>query len=341
MTNPEQMPPVPTLELDGIDISLTAGGRRVPLVRGVSLRVHSGETLGLVGESGSGKTMTLRAAMGLLPRGVELSAGSVRVAGQDMTGADERRWGRVRGTSIAMIFQDAMTALNPVMPVGRQISEAVRRTGVSASQASRAAEDLLGQVGIPQPRRRARAYPHELSGGLRQRVDIAIALGGDPDIVLCDEPTTALDVTVQDQVLALLQRLIDERGLSLLYVSHDLAVVAQLCHTTAVMYAGEIIEIGPTVSIVNEPRHPYTAALIGAVPDPGRRRSRLQTIPGAIPDPLRREPGCAFAPRCHLARSACTETPTRLQRVGDKAHFSSCLFANDIDDFAMGSGATR
>jgi len=290
----------------------------VHAVDGVSFDVEPGEAFGLVGESGSGKTVTLRALVGLLPRGAKLTGGTIEISGVEVTAADEDTQRELRGTTVSMIFQEPMTALNPVMRVGDQIAEEPQvRLGMSRSAARARAVELMGLVGIPDPRRRALAYPHELSGGLRQRVMIAIALSGEPKVVLCDEPTTALDVTIQDQILKLLRKLQHELDVSLVFVSHDLAVIAQTCRRLAVMYAGQVVESGPVEHVFREPRHPYTLGLLRAVPDFEIVRERLDSIPGSPPDLAAPPPGCRFHPRCRFVQEDCFSSPVELEQLGD------------------------
>jgi oligopeptide/dipeptide ABC transporter ATP-binding protein len=316
------------LEVSDLTVQVRRGHQLFRAVDGVSLVLPDGASLGLVGESGSGKSMTLRAIMGLLPRAARVQAGTVRVAGElteprgrhtALRSAADRRRQR-----LAMIFQDPLAALDPVMTVGAQVAEAPRRAGgLSARAARERALDLLRLTGIPDPVRRYASYPHELSGGLRQRVMIAVALSSDPAVLLCDEPTTALDVTIQAQILALLQDLRDTQGLGLVFVTHDLAVVGQICDELAVMYAGRIVETGPAEAVLSAPRHPYTAALLASAIDvdstgaDGSGERRLpRAIPGAVPDPLRLPPGCPFQPRCPFAQPDCAEGPVPLRDVG-------------------------
>jgi len=288
----------------------------VHAVDGVSFDVEPGEALGLVGESGSGKTVTLRALVGLLPRGAKLTGGTIEIDGVDATAADGDTQRELRGTTVSMIFQEPMTALNPVMRVGDQIAEEpLVRLGMSRRDARTRAVELMALVGIPDPRRRALAYPHELSGGLRQRVMIAIALSGDPKVVLCDEPTTALDVTIQDQILKLLRRLQHELDVSLVFVSHDLAVIAQTCRRLAVMYAGQVVESGSVAEVFREPRHPYTLGLLRAVPDFEIVRERLDSIPGSPPDLAALPAGCRFHPRCPFVQEDCLASPVELEEL--------------------------
>jgi oligopeptide/dipeptide ABC transporter ATP-binding protein len=298
-----------------VEFPLARGTLRA--VDGVSFDVHQGEALGLVGESGSGKTMALRALVGLLPRTARITGGSIELAGQELVSASESRLRSVRGRLVSMIFQEPMTALNPVMPVGEQIAEApLVRLGLGRRDARQQALDLMRRVGIPDPVRRYEAYPHELSGGMRQRVMIAIALSAGPSLILCDEPTTALDVTVQDQILKLLRGLQEDLDVALVFVSHDLAVIAQTCSRVAVMYAGQLVEDGEVASVFSEPRHPYTLGLLRAVPDFDVVRESLSSIPGAPPDLASLPQGCRFHPRCAFVRESCVTAPVPLISLG-------------------------
>jgi oligopeptide/dipeptide ABC transporter ATP-binding protein len=307
----------PLLEVRDLRVELALGRGVVHAVRGASFDVAPGEALGLVGESGSGKTMALRAIVGLLPRRGAVTGGSIAFDGEDLGEAGADRLREIRGRSIAMVFQEPMTALNPVMRVGEQIAEMPRvRLGKSRPQAHDRALELMRLVGIPDPPRRARAYPHELSGGLRQRVMIAIALSADPRLLLCDEPTTALDVTIQDQILKLLSSLRDQLGVALVFVSHDLAVIAQTCQRVAVMYGGQVVETGSVDTVFREPRHPYTLSLLRAVPDYDLVRERLATIPGAPPDLQHPPAGCPFHPRCPFAQDDCRSGDFPLREAG-------------------------
>jgi peptide/nickel transport system ATP-binding protein/oligopeptide transport system ATP-binding protein len=306
----------------------------VRAVDGVSFDVEPGEALGLVGESGSGKTVTLRALVGLLPRGAKMTGGTIEVDGVDLTTADEDTQRELRGTTVSMIFQEPMTSLNPVMRVGDQIAEEpLVRLGMSRGAAKARALELMSLVGIPDPKRRAEAYPHELSGGLRQRIMIAIALSGDPKLVLCDEPTTALDVTIQDQILKLLRQLQRELDVSLVFVSHDLAVIAQTCRRLAVMYAGQVVESGPVAEVFREPRHPYTLGLLRAVPDFEIVRDKLASIPGAPPDLASPPPGCRFHPRCPFVQEDCIANAVPLIEVGEHRE-ARCLYHERVAEDA-------
>jgi oligopeptide/dipeptide ABC transporter ATP-binding protein len=310
----------PLLDVRDLRVELALGHGVVHPVRGASFDVAPGEALGLVGESGSGKTMALRAIVGLLPRRGAVTGGSIAFDGEDLGAAGADRVREIRGRSIAMVFQEPMTALNPVMRVGDQIAEMPRvRLGKSRPQAYDRALELMRLVGIPDPVRRARAYPHELSGGLRQRVMIAIALSADPRLLLCDEPTTALDVTIQDQILKLLSSLRDQLGVALVFVSHDLAVIAQTCQRVAVMYGGQVVETGSVDTVFREPRHPYTLSLLRSVPDYDLVRERLANIPGAPPDLEHPPAGCPFHPRCPFAQDDCRSGDFPLRDM-DPAH---------------------
>jgi oligopeptide/dipeptide ABC transporter ATP-binding protein len=310
-----------------VEFPLARGTLRA--VDGLSFDVHQGEALGLVGESGSGKTMALRALVGLLPRTARIAGGSIELAGQELVGAGESRLRGVRGRDVSMIFQEPMTALNPVMAVGEQIAEAPQvRLGLGRRDARERALDLMRRVGIPDPVRRYASYPHELSGGMRQRVMIAIALSAGPRLILCDEPTTALDVTVQDQILKLLRALQEDLDVALVFVSHDLAVIAQTCSRVAVMYAGQLVEDGEVVSVFSEPRHPYTLGLLRAVPDFDVVRETLSSIPGSPPDLASPPQGCRFHPRCAFVREDCIAAPVPLIALGEGRN-ARCLYHED------------
>lgn len=322
------------LQVDGLTVGVRHGSAPTILVNGVTFDVRSGEKYGLVGESGSGKSMTLRSIAGLLPAGVEVLDGVVEFEGENLLAMDAAERRSLMGPKIAMVFQEPMTALNPTMRVGRQIAEGPRRhLGLSHRQAAELAVEMLARTGVPDPARRARSYPHELSGGLRQRVMIAIALSCQPRLVLCDEPTTALDVTVQDQVLRLLSALCDEFGSALTFVTHDLAVISQTCSRMSVMYAGKIMEAGPVRDLYNRPLHPYTEALFRSAPDFDDPQRQLEPIPGLPPTLGAQVVGCPFAPRCRYATEACYQVPKELTPAG-VGRLSAC----DRRDVIFGSG---
>ncbi|PLZ02158.1 dipeptide/oligopeptide/nickel ABC transporter ATP-binding protein [Burkholderia sp. WAC0059] len=311
----------PLLEVEDLSIAFPAGRGRAPAraVDRLSFGIRAGETLALVGESGCGKSTTALALMGLLDRReVDVSATRLRFAGTDLPDLPEASWRRLRGGHIAMIFQDPLAALNPVRTVGRQIGEALKlHQGLSGAAARGATLELLRQVGIPEPARRIDDYPHRLSGGMRQRVLIAMALAGQPRLLIADEPTTALDVTIQAQILTLLATLQQQTGMALLLITHDLGIVGQLAHRVAVMYAGRKIEERAAAGLFDDPRHPYTQRLLEARPRRGGERVRLADIPGAVPAPGSAPRGCAFAPRCAQAQAACREAVPAWQRLGD------------------------
>ena len=306
------------------DLRVAFGG--VPVLHGVSLDVAPGEAVALVGESGCGKSITWLAALGLLPR-TALVSGSVTMGGAELLGADDRTLSAVRGRRVALISQDPGSALNPVHRVGRQIVESLAlHRGLRGASARAEAVRLLTAVGLPDPRRRMDSYPHELSGGQNQRVCIAIALAGQPDLLVADEPTTALDVTIQAQILDLLRQLRQDTGMALVLISHDLAVVADTCERVCVMYAGRVLEDAPAAALFERPAHPYAAGLLGAMPAMDGPRRRLLAIPGAVPSPDALPPGCAFAPRCPLAIGAC-EAGTPALRALDEGRRVACIRA--------------
>jgi oligopeptide/dipeptide ABC transporter ATP-binding protein len=307
----------PLLEIRDLDVRYSVRGGQVHAVRGLDLTVHRGEVAAVVGESGSGKSASMLAALGLLDVNAT-ATGSVRFDGTELLGAAPAVLRGMRGGRIGMIFQDPMTSLNPVLDIRRQIAEAViTHQQVSPRQAEAKAVELLEMVSFPDAVRRSRSYPHELSGGMRQRVMIAMALANDPDILIADEPTTALDVTVQAQILDLLRSLRQSRELAIVLITHDLGVVAGLADSVHVMYAGRIAESGPVVDIFHRPQHPYTSGLLASLPRLDRPDRELTPI-GGIPPRLYEAPvGCAFAPRCQYAIAACTDAEPTLRPVND------------------------
>jgi len=291
----------PLVSIEGLSVAFNG----VPVLRGVDLALGKGEALGLVGESGSGKSVTWLAALGLLPRHARVS-GSVRLDGRELLGAPAAELDRVRGGRVAMIFQDPASALNPVLTIRKQLCEALAlHCDLSGEAVKAEARRLLDIVGIPDAGRRLSAYPHEFSGGQVQRIMIAMALAGNPDLLIADEPTTALDATIQAQILELLSSIRREMSMAMVLISHDLGVVAENCDRVAVMYAGRIIEEAPANQLFADPVHPYAQGLIGALPPLDGPRRRLTAIPGTVPDPANMPDGCAFAPRCALAAEPC------------------------------------
>jgi peptide/nickel transport system ATP-binding protein len=318
------------VELEDLHVSFVSRDDTVRAVNGVTLTLKSGEVLCIIGESGSGKSVTMRALMGLLPAKRTVMTGKVRVAGHDIMTQDERSLGRIRGSIVSMIFQEPMTALDPVYTIGQQIAETVmRHQHVSRRGAMARALELLQLVSVPSPERRLKSYPHELSGGLRQRAVIAIALAGQPSLLLADEPTTALDATVQIQVLILLRKLQNDLGMGLIFVTHDLGVAAQIADNVAVMYAGRIVEYGSARDVLLSPRHPYTSGLLASTILGQARGNDIEAIPGSPPDLRFLPAGCAFAPRCKFALPECDAgQPAPIGLGGD--HLSRCLRANEI-----------
>jgi peptide/nickel transport system ATP-binding protein len=289
----------------------------LPVVDDVSFAIGRGKVLGLVGESGSGKSVTGFSIMGLVDAPGRIEGGQVLLHGQDITQLSELQRRALRGNRIAMIFQDPMATLNPVLRIDAQMMETVQaHRKVSHREAREQAAQTLALMGIPSPHERLLAYPHQLSGGMRQRVAIAIAMLHSPDLIIADEPTTALDVTIQAQILSEVQKLVRERGTSLIWISHDLSVVAGLADEIAVMYAGRIVEQGSVDQVLDNPQHPYTQGLIGSLPSANRRGARLRQIPGMAPQLLNMPAGCAFAPRCSRADGACAVRPALLPVAG-------------------------
>jgi oligopeptide/dipeptide ABC transporter ATP-binding protein len=311
------------LQLNAATVELATPAGWIRPVNEISLRIAEGESLGLVGESGSGKTMLSLALMGLLPQGSRVS-GALQFLGKRLETLPEKEWRGVRGAQIAMIFQEPMTSLNPVMRVGAQIEEAIRahEPALAESAVRNRMLDALRKAAVPEPEERARQYPHQLSGGLRQRAMIAMALAAGPKLLIADEPTTALDVTVQKQILQLLRGLQSELKLGLLFITHDLGVVAQIADRVAVMYAGRIVEEGPVREVLAAPRHPYTQGLLAA--SPKLEREKLTPIAGTVPQLTALPPGCAFEPRCALRKAECALAMPEM-RSASANHKARCL----------------
>jgi oligopeptide/dipeptide ABC transporter ATP-binding protein len=320
----------PLLQIENLRTFFYGDGSVARAVDGVSFSIGSGETIGLVGESGCGKSVTALSVLRLVrPPGRIEPASRILFEGRDLVTLDERNLRAVRGARIAMVFQEPMTALNPVFTVGEQIAEVVRIHGkASRREAWKRAVDMLQIVGIPAPEQRAKEYPHQLSGGMRQRVVIAMALVMNPALVIADEPTTALDVTIQAQILELLQQLQSRFGTSILLITHDLGVVAETVSRVIVMYGGEIVEEAQVKTLFADPHHPYTEGLLAAMPRLGVARERLRTIPGTVPPPTRWPTGCRFHDRCPYAWERCTTEHPPLYQIGS-AHVSRCHLAEE------------
>ena len=307
------------LRIEGLHTEFATRAGVVRAVDGIDLRLNRGEILGLVGESGSGKSVTGFSIIGLIDEPGRISAGRIVFDGQDLVAAGEPALARLRGSRIAMIFQDPMMTLNPVLRIDTQMIEAIRaHADVSRDAAWRRARDALGLVGIPSPEERLRAYPHQFSGGMRQRVVIAIAMLHAPDLIIADEPTTALDVTIQAQILHEMQRLRREREMALIWITHDLSVVAGLADRVAVMYAGRIVEQGSVDEVLDTPEHPYTEGLIGSIPSRHAAGGELAQIPGMMPSPIDIAPGCRFRERCPRATHRCGEDPAPRALAGGR-----------------------
>ena len=320
------------LSVSNLRIVFGSEGLELPAVDDVGFDVAEREVLGIVGESGSGKSVTALSIMGLLPKPpARVTAGSIKFLGEDLLGLGEREMRRVRGPGIGMIFQEPMTSLNPVFPIGDQLMETVRvheRVG-KAAQRERAVA-MLAKVGIAEPERRLRDYPHQLSGGMRQRVMIAMALACNPKLLIADEPTTALDVTIQQQILELLLDLREELGMAIIIITHNMGVVAEMADRVIVMYAGRIVERAPVAELFERPVHPYTRGLLESIPTLADERDRLKTIPGTLPNPAALPPGCRFEPRCQWRIAACATGVPPLEPLRE-GHESACIRQRDLE----------
>ena len=336
---PRDEPGEPLLEVGGLRTWFFTADGVVKAVDGVDLTVQKGEVLGLVGESGSGKSVTFLSVMGLVDQPGRVVDGRITFDGQDLRAASRDQLRALRGSRIAMIFQQPISSLNPAYRVGFQISEVYEvHEGAKREVGWERAQQMLAKVGIPDAKERSRAYPHEISGGQAQRVMIAMALAGNPDLLIADEPTTALDVTIQAQILDLMREIQAEVGMAIVLITHDLGIVAELCDRVAVMYAGQIVEEATTRTLFRDPRHPYTQGLIGSVPVIGQRRDRLDVIPGRVPNLVDLPGGCRFAPRCRareeLGLTRCTEALPALVEVAP-GHKVRCFIHSDAEEEAV------
>ena len=319
------------LELRGLTTAFQTARGEISAIEDISFDLNAGEILGIVGESGSGKSVTALTIMGLLPEPpARIAAGSVRFAGEELTTASPNRMEKIRGAGISMVFQEPMTSLNPVFTIGEQIMETLRaHERMSASAQRERAIEMLDRVGIASATKRLNDYPHQLSGGQRQRVMIAMSLACRPKLLIADEPTTALDVTIQAQVLDLLMDLRDELGMAIMIITHNMGVIAEVADRVLVMYAGRIVEQSPVADLFDAPQHPYTKGLLACVPTLQQDRHRLIAIPGSLPEPARRPPGCRFAPRCSYRIEACrTAIPPLVMQREDRA--VACIRADEL-----------
>jgi oligopeptide/dipeptide ABC transporter ATP-binding protein len=321
----ESAPLDPVLETEGLEVSFPGGRQRFNVVDGMSFAIRSGRTVGMVGESGSGKSMTALAILGLVPPPGHITAGRILHHGKDLAAAPEAELRALRGNAISMIFQEPMTALNPVMTIGSQIGESfVLHRGLSRRDAEAAAVDVLSKVGMPDPGLRAQSYPHQLSGGMRQRAMIAMALACEPELLIADEPTTALDTTIQAQILELILESQANLGMAVLFISHNLGVISEVADDVLVVYGGRVVEQAPAAVFFDGPLHPYSKGLLETLPRADMRGHALPTIPGNPVDPRAKPSGCAFAPRCALAEEECRRVVPPPKRAGPD-RVAACL----------------
>ncbi|MHC0036255.1 ABC transporter ATP-binding protein [Pseudoneobacillus sp. C159] len=315
------------LQIKDLKVSFQAGKKLVPAVDGISFDLREGEILGIVGESGSGKSVTSLATMGLIPSPPgKIENGEILFEGKDLKNLPEKKWREIRGNQISMIFQEPMTSLNPLFTIGNQLMEAIRlHTDLSKSEIKVRCIELLKLVGIPRAEGILKEHPHQLSGGMRQRVMIAMAMACNPKVLIADEPTTALDVTIQAQILALMKDLNKKTATSIILITHDLGVVAEICERVIVMYAGQIVEQGDVRTILKDPKHPYTKGLLKSVPDLRGKKDRLYSIPGSVPRPGTIHKGCRFAARCEEVFGKCHEESPDLYKMGRTGHEVRCL----------------
>ncbi|MFZ4614593.1 MAG: ABC transporter ATP-binding protein [Rectinemataceae bacterium] len=329
------------LRIEGLSTSFFTRGGEVRAVDGISLSVKKGEILGIVGESGSGKSVCMMSVMRLIPEPPgRITAGKILFGGQDLLALGEDEMERIRGARIAMIFQDPMTSLNPTLTVGFQIMEALKwHLGLSGAEARKRATELLAMVNIPDPAERLAEYPHRFSGGMRQRVMIALALACDPELLIADEPTTALDVTIQAQIIELVQKLQRERGMGVIWITHDLGVVARLADRVMVTYAGSMVESAAALELFERPGHPYTFGLLSSLPSHGGdKKTALLAIPGQPPNLVERSPGCPFAPRCSFARQRCMVERPPFGEIAE-CHSLACWEYQAVRDSWKGQGS--
>lgn len=315
------------LQINDLRVSFLSDKKYVPAVDGISFKVAEGEILGIVGESGSGKSVTSLATMGLVPIPPgKIESGEILFEGKDLTKFSEKEMRKIRGNQISMIFQEPMTSLNPLFPIGNQIIEALRlHTKLSKIEAKNRTVELLNLVGIPRANDIVNEYPHQLSGGMRQRVMIAMAMACSPKMLIADEPTTALDVTIQAQILTLMKNLNEQTNTSIILITHDLGIVAEICDRILVMYSGQIVEQGDVRTILKEPKHPYTRGLLKSVPDLRGKKERLYSIPGTVPRPGTIKQGCRFAPRCEERFGVCLEETPELNKMKKPDHQVRCF----------------
>jgi peptide/nickel transport system ATP-binding protein len=332
----EKVSKEPILQINDLKVSFQSGKKYIPAVDGISFELNEGEILGIVGESGSGKSVTSLTAMGLIPTPPgKIEHGEILFEGKDLTDLSEKEWRKIRGNQISMIFQEPMTSLNPLFTIGNQIVEAIRlHTDLSKAQSRVRSVELLKLVGIPRAEGILNEYPHQLSGGMRQRVMIAMAMACNPKVLIADEPTTALDVTIQAQILALMKNLNKKTNTSIVLITHDLGVVAEICERVIVMYAGKIVEQGDVRTILKDPKHPYTKGLLKSVPDLRGKKDRLYSIPGTVPVPGTIQNGCRFAPRCAEVFGQCLEQSPDLYKTEKNGHEVRC-FLHKVEE---GSG---
>ena len=322
----------PVLQIDSLTVDFDLG-KTCHAVRDTSVRVEPGEMVALVGESGCGKTMTALSAIGLQPQNAKIPQGKILFDGSELRGLNEEQWNQYRGRNIAMIFQEPMTALNPLMKVGRQIAENARIHGASKEEAKAKALEVMKQVGLPDVERLYHEYPHRLSGGMRQRVMIAMALSCNPEVLIADEPTTALDVTIQAQILELMKKMRDELGTAIIMITHDLGVVAEMCDRTAVMYCGSAVEEGPVHEVFKAPSHPYTRGLMMSIPKLTEESDRLYNIKGSVPSLFHLPEGCRFADRCEFCTEKCKKEIPPVEYVGPN-HTVKCHHWRTLERFS-------